>query len=510
MGWAPGARVWRALFWFGCVANVAALLAGRHLPSTDLAQHTATIATMRDLLLGDPGVTQHFTLALGRTQYVLFYVVGAALAAPLGAEGAVRALLVAVAVTLPLANRALARALGRDERLALLSLPLLFSQAWVIGFLNFLASLPLVLAGLALVVRQAAQPTRRRALWLAAASCGIFFLHLSSFLFFVPAAGVALLLLGGRARWKAPALRFGWLLPAAVLSLTWLAVSPVVHPGDVGFEVPQGISFRAPLESIAALPEALTDVWRTRWDEVLLAAWALVVLVLLAGATVRGPSDDARGARVALWLAALGALLYFAMPYSVGWLFMLDDRYAVLTALVLPLAGRPGASRAGGVALASAAVIALGSAALAFANVRAFQAEAAGIDEALALLPPGAKVLALVPDEASRSAVAKSMPLHHLPALHRARTGGIVELSFLELPQSPVRYRDGHQPPRRPWGWEWHREGLPTAEDAAWFDAIVVGDASGRPVELGPPFTRVGQAGRWWIFVKTAPRSEAD
>src|SRR5581483_11667120 len=136
-----------------------------HLPSCDFPEHSAAIATLRHFWDPDWKFSEVFTLALGQTQYLLYYVAGAVLAVPFGsAERANLVLLSAIAVSLPYALRALLQATKRDERLALFACPLFFNESLMIGFLNYMATLPLVLDGLALVVRQCEAPTRRRAI----------------------------------------------------------------------------------------------------------------------------------------------------------------------------------------------------------------------------------------------------------------------------------------------------------------------------------------------------------
>ena len=137
----PRHPAWRALLAAVALANVAALWAGKYLPFTDLPQHAAAIASLRHY--GDPAwhVRDYFELALGRSQYLLYYLAGALLAFPFGtAERANRVLLSLVALAFPYALRALLRALGRDERLALFAVPLFWSQSLLIGFFNYVAA----------------------------------------------------------------------------------------------------------------------------------------------------------------------------------------------------------------------------------------------------------------------------------------------------------------------------------------------------------------------------------
>ena len=133
-------------------ATVVPLWSAGHLPFTDLPQHVSAIATLRHWW--DPAwkSQQYFTLELGQTQYLLYYLAGAALAFPFGsAERANLVLLSAIAISYPYSLRSLLRALGADTRLALFGCALFWSQALLIGFFNYVAAMPLTIWALAFV-----------------------------------------------------------------------------------------------------------------------------------------------------------------------------------------------------------------------------------------------------------------------------------------------------------------------------------------------------------------------
>src|SRR5580700_10029122 len=133
-----------------------------------MPEHVAVIATLRHWF--DPSWHTHdvYALAIGKSQYVLYHVVGALVSIATGeAELANRVLLTAVGLSLPYALRSLARALDRDERLALFAAPAFWSRPLLMGFLPYVASLPAVTWGLALSARQTRAPTRGRAIGLA-------------------------------------------------------------------------------------------------------------------------------------------------------------------------------------------------------------------------------------------------------------------------------------------------------------------------------------------------------
>ncbi|MGQ0506078.1 MAG: hypothetical protein ACT4TC_12255, partial [Myxococcaceae bacterium] len=250
------------------MANVAALWAGRVLPFTDLPQHTATLASLRDTLLGS---STPYVLALSKTQYVLYYVVGAALSAVVSPEVATKLILSGVALALPFSVRFLARRCGADERAALFAVPLFWCQSLLIGFINYLVALPVLFVALAWAFQQAQTPTRWRAVGLALLSVALYLLHLSALLFFLPIAAAILLLLprsGLRIRALLP------LLPGVLLCFFWLLASRVT----------QGLgklhaSFSSIRTSLRALSGSLTDIWRGDGDKVLLIALGSALLL---------------------------------------------------------------------------------------------------------------------------------------------------------------------------------------------------------------------------------------
>ena len=154
--------LWTWLLGACAAATVVPLWSAAHLPFTDLPQHVSAIGTLRHWW--DPywKSSEYFTLAFGQTQYLLYYLVGAAFAFPLGtAERANLVLLSLIAVAFPCSLRVLLRALRADTRLALFGCTLFWSQSLLIGFFNYLAAMPLTLWALALTLRQTETPSRR-------------------------------------------------------------------------------------------------------------------------------------------------------------------------------------------------------------------------------------------------------------------------------------------------------------------------------------------------------------
>ncbi|GAC1341203.1 MAG: hypothetical protein NVS2B9_04920 [Myxococcales bacterium] len=503
--------LWRWLIAACAAANALPLWAGNHLPFTDLPQHAAAIATLRHFW--DPAwkAQQYFTLALSQTQYLLYYLAGAILAVPLGtAERANLVLLSCVGAAFPFALRALARALRADPRVALFAAPLFWSQPLLIGFFNYLAALPLLLWGLALAVRHAEAPARRTAWLLAGTSLGLFYLHLSAFLFFAPAAALAAFFLPrppevsprglARALMRLPA-RLAWMIPGACAALVFLWKSPVVDPGAAGWQGPRRVVFEDFGSALHNLPAALTDIWTgSAGAGCLLAlgfAFALAVASGKRGAAE--PDQDFRRGLVLAWVF-FAVALYFLFPQSIGWLWQLNERYAVLAALLVPLLLRPAPGPRGAVPLLLAAAISAAAGGIARSHIAAFDAEVGGFDAVIARAQPGKRMIGLIYDWSS--ATARFSPYLHFASLYRARAGGMASFSFAELPQSPLRYRPEAAPPPKPEGWEWHPEAYRSAVDGPYYDYVLVRGRRGFDQREGPRFLPIARSGLWTLYAK--------
>jgi len=82
-------------------------------------------------------------VAFGHSQYLLFHAVGALIARVVGdAVLANKLLFAVVAVMWPVSVRALLRALGRDERLAIFAAMVFWNRATIVGLEPYVASYP--------------------------------------------------------------------------------------------------------------------------------------------------------------------------------------------------------------------------------------------------------------------------------------------------------------------------------------------------------------------------------
>src|SRR5206468_3655786 len=84
--------------------------------------------------------------------------------------------------------------------------------------------------------------------------------------------------------------------------------------------------------------------------------------------------------RKLLW----AALLYLAFPVSIGWMWQLNERYALIFALLVPALLRPARGLRGALPLLLVAATGFFAAGCALANIRAFEREVGPFDAVLA------------------------------------------------------------------------------------------------------------------------------
>lgn len=435
-------RFWRWLLHVTAVATVLPLALVRFFPMIDTPEQVTVVASLRHWF--DPAwhVREQYVLELGKSQYLLYHVVGAAIALlPIGAEAANRVLLVAVGLAFPYSARALLRALGRDERLALFACAAFWSRPLIYGFLPYVASTPAVVYALALVVRQAHAPTRARAVALSIAGVALFFLHVHAFLLFATTSAALLLVIVG-ARPRALARHALWMLPASAAAVAW-ALQGTVALGHASLRDPGQVWWTPNADLARDFPLWAHQVWRSHVDEgTTIAFW-----VLLAALAITGLRRGSEPTPLVAWVPlACAVALYLVLPFQVGAAGMVNVRLAVFVAVLAPLVVGPAKGWTGDAPLACAAIVALvvsGNAAY-HAHVAA-RDEAGDFDRVLDAMRPGSRLVSLVFHATSAQV---DLPVWvHMGSYHRARGGGVASFSFAELAHWPVNYREGAAPP---------------------------------------------------------------
>ncbi len=480
-----------------------------HPPIEDLPQHLAAIRVLHDF--HDPALhfADYFELHLGHTQYLAYYVAADLLAYPFGVVLANKVLVSAAIIGTPYAMRGLLRALGRDERLALFVLPLAWNAHLILGFLNFVAAIPLCLAGLALAVNLRRRWSTRRAVLLAIVTVLTFYTHVVPFGFL--GLGAGLVAIGGSVRDTAK--RWLPLVPGALAVALWSQTTPAgqstmtaafLSGGGTGPQ-PQFMDWA---EAIREAPGWLTDVLQGPRDDHLLVVWVLLVIVAIGLGAGARPSDHTastddvlRGAltrRLAL-LAPLAALFYFITPASYDWIWPINARFPLLALLflvpVLPAQRRwPGALVLTSVALV--AVLSFGAVGQAFQH---FEADEVGaLDEAIGQIPEGSRVAGLIFDRGSHEV--KFAPFLHAVAWYQAKRGGAVMFTFADFPQSPFVFREDDRPPRVPPRWEWMPERVDPARDLGWYRYVLVRGGPGRIAQERDLYTPIWRGPHWSVW----------
>lgn len=492
--------IFRAVLAVAAALACAPLFCARHLPMSDLPEHVATMATLRHWNDAAWAGRDFFEIAgIAETPYWLYHVTGAALSVVMGsAERANLALLVAVGLAYPYALRSLLRALGRDERLALFGCALFWTQNLTVGLLNFVASVPLVLFGLALAVRQAEAPSRRRALALSGVCVAILYLHLSAFLLFVAQAVLVTWLLPAPvsvervraeliARVRSLPLRLVWFAPAGVCAAVVFAAGRAGASSSASASASSGVHFTPRLELLRKLPAWLFDCFASRVDDVL--GWGLVaaLVVLVVGSRRSASPAERWRSRCAEVLFGVAVVAYAVMPASVGaYAFLLDVRMSVFVALFAVLLPRPHGDLRGSVPLALAGALSVALSLNAMREVRAFEREEVGAyDELLQRMPHGHRLLSLNFEPRSRHVNAN--PFGYFGSYYRARYGGVASFSFNEIPHWPVHYRPDMRPPgQRANEVSWGNPCMfRNARDGQYFDFLLV-HGERDPIADGP------------------------
>jgi hypothetical protein len=483
------------------VVTVLPLWSAKYLPFTDLPEHLAVIATLRHWVEWNAGATYAF--ASTKSQYLAYHLVGALLAFPFGSELANRLLLSAVGVALPYGMRALLRAYGTEERLAILACPLFWSRPLVLGLLPYVAALPVLLFALALFVRERAGPKPGRLVAIAALSVLTFYIHLAAYTALVAVAFALSLVPTASARFSLrPALRTALaLLPSFACAALW-AASADARGGPMLLVSSSAARWPTRSELGSLFAAWAHDIWCSPVDDIEGAVFWGIVLWL---GTQRGASepDGTRGvlARLVPFIAVLA--LFIGLPLRLGAGAMLNVRLAPLLAFfALPIL-RPDPGVRSRRAVLAGAALSLAVALTATVEIRRAQRELGDFDALLDRIRPGARVLTLHFD--SYSKVVQAPPWIHLGSYHRVRHGGVASLSFSAMAHWPIRFRPEAEPPEAGRGfWDFKPCLFRNTIDGRYYD-YVLSNGNVDPFANDPPgpsWRRVAATGPWRLDEK--------
>lgn len=483
--------LWEALFALLACSALLPLFAFHYVPSQDLPQHVAAVRVLHDFDAAGARFPELFEVSRFSTPYWSVYALAGLLAYAVGPLFGVKAVLGLSIAALPYSVRALLRALGKPSGYALLALPFGYSAHTLLGFLNFVAALPLMVFGLSLAVRIQRGASRKVQLAFAVLACLTFYTHVAPYLVLV--AGSSLWFLERDLRVSVRRAR--WLLPSLLLAVLWLLLQ---QSGRVlvGLDAPEGpaaagAEFQSVAGAIEHLPLWLTDVLREPWGRFCLLGF--VAIAVLTG--VLGPLRNTVQTewRLRCLLLAL-VLAYFVLPASYQWVWPINGRVPVIVAL-LAVAALPAVSARSAKLVATLAgalwffwLCAVGQA------FRGTDAEYAGLEQVLRSIPEGRKVAGLI--FRPTSAHVRFAPFLHAAQWYQAERGGAAMFSFASMPHSPFHFRPEQHAPALPPRWEWQPHRVAPERDLAWFDYVL---SRGAPAELSG-WSKLSEANGWAVW----------
>jgi hypothetical protein len=450
----------------------------KHPPVQDLPFHLATIRILRSFRDPAFGFAQNFVFTFGRTQYVIYYVLGAVLSIFVGVVAANILLVSACLGGTVLALRSLLRALGRDERLCLLVVPLLVNVMFLYGLLPFTLAVPIMLWGLATAVRHFERPTLATGGLLGLLALALFYSHVLPFGLFC--IGYAAMFPWIRpSRWlrsAAPA------LPVGAVVAWWTFFTDAGRLAR-GAATDNAADPRRPVDAaILDIPNWFTNVFRDTSDELVLVALALLVLAAL-GWSLGDPDRSKPLARRYLVVPIACVIFYFVLPEGHGYIWLIAQRFPILFAVTaIPLVRMPRAGR-GTLVTAAALVLGLGSIANVCQHFIRFELDEVGdIDGAIDAMEPNRRVCALIYDKGS--SIVNNQPFLHFGSYYQVRKGGVVMFTYAGYAHWPVDFQPDKYPP--PGGsarlrWEWTPEFVPMSEIYPYYDYVLTRGAGFRP-----------------------------
>jgi len=482
--------------WFALLALVSALplFLTRYAPLQDAPAHAGAIRVLSSI--GDPafGIGEHFTLSLGRTQYVLYYFVGATLAKFISAELANRLLAGLYIIGTPFAIRAILRACDRDERAALLCFPLVPNPLFMLGLFPFLIGVTVMLFGIAASIRFARTPSKLGALSVVAFGTTLFFLHIFPLaLYLIVHAALSLERRSPNLLWKlAP------IAPIAALFLGWTVLTNAGHGSMAALLHPNGPTKLSLIGKAGDIYNWVGDTWKDLSDEVLFGALALLTVTLIVGARHVQRPPLPKGLLVFVAACVVGT---FALGDHHDHIYPIWQRFPILLLFVGVVYVPWPTGNTGTFAEIGARLLALSSIAITQFHFAAFNQEAMPFDDALTHIPAKQKVATLIFDK--KSPVGHTAPYLHFASYYEARKGGLAVFTYAGYPHWPYMFREGAAPPgwsgRAPENWEWYPDRVDIERDLApFFDYTLVRGNS--PADLNQSFDEIWSGVDWHVW----------
>ncbi len=494
---------WKGTTWFYLAVAVLASAPAwivKYPPIEDLPFHIAATRVIRSY--SDPayGFQEHFKLTFGRTQYVVYYLIASALSLVFGV---VKANIVLMSVYLGgtvLALRELLRALGRDERLCLLVVPLLYNVMFFFGLLPFLLGIPTMFFALATSVRYFENPEPKRGLLLAVLASLLFYSHVFPFGIF--GLGFAAMFPWTRPRrWIGAGLP---VVPALLLLMRWTLGTDAgkLSRGALTPSAEDGVQ---PInQALPGVFQWLTDIFHDVSDERVLV-YFFVLIVLLLGLSA-GDRDRAKPVAIPYVLLPLACIFfYFTLGQGHGYIWLISQRFPILFLMTaIPLLRMPEGLRGQAATLGMLALGIQASVNTCQHFIR-FQLEEVGdLDGAIAEIPANKKVAALIFDKSS--SIVNFAPFLHFGSYYQAEKGGVIQFTYAGYAHWPFDFREGKYPPpggaARP-RWEWTPEQVSVKNELApYYDYVLVRGNN----FAAPPgtFRQKWRGDRWSVWERDA------
>jgi hypothetical protein len=486
--------VWPLLVALSTAAAIAPLWASELLPYQDAPEHVAAVRVLADFHTPGPAFDKWFEIDLRRLEYLGFYLPAAAIAKVFGADAAVRIMLSLIAVATSAAFWMFLGSFGRDRRLAVFAPAVFHTVPLYLGFFNFIESIPLALALVALTERELRSATLRRAAWIAAGGAALLWLHPSG-LAFALGAGFVLALTSGES-WRKKIRALAPWVPAILLLAFWAvrALAARDGPGAVARTLPRWLG---PKDQILGLLR-FGNVLAAHGDEIFVVALG----ALFAAAIAVGPKPRLdRSWRLPV-LAALSLVVYLAAPYDMGYMGYIHLR--ALPFLAFLVIASPSIAPGPATSAILAAVVALH---IAFqtsvaAAYRAFDREAqvTELKQVLHAAAPDRRLIALV--FSTESHLFQYQSFLHFGAYYEIFRGGRARYNFAETPWTPIRFRHGNEPVALPRSWELRPLELDIPRAVSDEDYVLVRTPGPEP----DGFSMVTHAGRWALYAPAARR----
>lgn len=424
----------------------------KHPPLEDLAFHASTIRVLHSYGDAKFGLAAHYVLTLGRTQYLLYYLLGSGLSTVMSPMTANRILLSVYLTGTPISIAVLCKTLGRDERLGLFAVPLLYNVMYIFGLLPFVFGIPLLFFGLAAFAQHAERPTLLRGALAGALGIATFYSHLFPFALL---GGGCLLLFP----WSAPQRWWKMMVPYVPLGILVVVFLYGTQAGQLARETASAIEKPAPLgDAMARLWTWSGAIYKDQSDEAHWIAWFVLVLVS-GGFAFRQGHPKARGVALVV-LPAACFVVYFTTPESRGVVWLFCQRFPVLGLFTLVPFLRIPRGAAGHVFAALAAGLGISYIGTACRVYIACEREEVGdVEGAIEHIPYGQTVAALIFDRYSK--YIEWAPYLHFGSYYQLERGGMLQFNYAPWPHWPYAYREGVHPevvtkpaPR----WEWTPE----------------------------------------------------